>query len=405
MTEAIALPKDLKKFAGRIYDVDSHEMMAAQTWVDCFGSDVKEIADAVIDTSLPWQQDNNSHNVPDFTGDVMEITPALMNVKGPPAPGAFDISRRIEVMDAMGVGKQLMFPTGLGGWAMTLLMHHEYDPGMLSGIKGDRRAKAAGWLRTYNDWLLSKAKVSDRIRPVPTLLGDTVADLMAEARRMIDAGIRAVMLPASVAPGGRSPAHPDLEPFWTLLEEARCVPVLHLGSEGKFFEPMKVWRDAPAFEGYRSLGEFSSDPWYTAMVYVPAQNFVQTMVLGGVFVRHPDLSLGVIEIGAYWVGQMIRTMNLWFNVLKSMGVPGKTLPEPPSEYLKRHVRFSVFPWEDLAGYVENDGMEDVICFASDYPHLEGGHDMIAQMYNRLEHCSPDVIEKFFTRNAAPLFPD
>ena len=88
-----------------------------------------------------------------------------------------------------------------------------------------------------------------------------------------------------------------------------------------------------------------------------------------------------------------------------MGIPGKTLPEPPSEFLKRHVRFSVFPWEDLAGYVENDGMEDMICFASDYPHLEGGHDMINQMYQRLAHCSPEVIEKFFVHNAAPLFPD
>jgi len=46
----------------------------------------------------------------------------------------------------------------------------------------------------------------------------------------------------------------------------------------------------------------------------------------------------------------------------------------------------------------------VICFASDYPHLEGGHDMINQMYRRLEPCGPDVIEKFFTKNAAPLFP-
>jgi predicted TIM-barrel fold metal-dependent hydrolase len=405
MPDAIALPQPLQPYAGRIFDTDSHEMMPAQTWVDVFGSEVKEIADAVAATSTPWQQDNNSHNVPDYAGDVMEITPALMDIKGPPAPGAFDIARRTDVMDAMGVSKQLMFPTGLGGWSMTLLMIHEFDPGMLSAIKGDRKAKATRWLNIYNDWLLDQTKLSDRIRPVPTLIGETVPDLMAEARRMIDAGIRAVMLPASMAPGGRSPAHPDLEPFWALLEEARCVPVLHLGSEGKFFEPIKVWHDAPAFEGYRSLGEFSSDPWYTAMTYVPAQNFVQTMVLGGVFVRHPELTLGVIEIGAYWVGQMLKTMNLWFNVLQGMGVPGKTLPEPPSEFLKRHVRFSVFPWEDLASYVENDGMEDVICFASDYPHLEGGKDMINQTYQKIAPFGPDMIEKFYIRNAEPLFPD
>lgn len=401
--DAIALPKPLARFSGKLLDTDSHEMMPAQKWVDTFGSEVKEIADAVIEHSLPWEKNNNSHNVPGYQGDVMEITEALLDVKGPPAPGAFDLNRREDVMDAMGVSQQLMYPTGLGGWAMTLLMQDRYDHNFLPTIQGDRSAKALRWLRTYNDWFLNTTTVSDRIRPVPTLVGETVDELMAEARRMIDAGIRAVMLPPALPPGGRSPAHPDLDALWTLFEETDCVPTLHLGSEGKFFETMKVWRDAPIFEGYRNVGEFSSDPWYTSMVHVPAQNFIQTMVTGGVFLRHPRLRLGVIELGAYWVAPMMRNLDMWHSTLISLAVQGKRLPEQPSEYIKRHIRFSVFPWEDLAGYVA-DGMEDVICFATDYPHLEGGRDSINEMYKRLEPCGWEVMEKFFVRNAEPLFP-
>lgn len=405
MDGAIALPPELQTFAGRIVDVDTHEMTPAQKWVELYGPEVKELADAVIVHSLPHDQDSNSHNVPDFAADDMEITAALMNVKGPKAPGAVDLSRRLDVMDAMGVKCQLMYPTGLGGWSMTLLMWDKFDPKFLAHVKDDRSAKAAKWLATYNEWLLPKAKLSDRIRPVPTLLGDTVADLMAEAHKMLDAGIRAVMLPPAVLPGGKSPAHPDLEPFWALMEEADCVVTLHLGSEGKLFENMKGWRDTPVFEGYRDVGEFSVDPWYTSMVHLPAQNFVQTMILGGVFVRHPDLRVGVIELGAYWVGPMMENMDLWYRMLAGMSIAGKRLPEPPSAYLKRNVRVSVFPWEDLGSYLDRYGLEDVICFASDYPHLEGGKDMINAMYKKIAPFGPAMIEKFFVTNGAFLLPD
>ena len=242
MTEAIALPGELQAFAGRICDVDSHEMMPAQIWRDTFGPEVGELADAVIRHSTPWEQDVNSHNVPNYAGDVLEVTGDLMSLKGPVAPGAVDVSRRIEVMDAMGVRRQLMYPTGLGGWSMTLLMSDKFDPKMLPSITEDRGGKAAKWLQTYNEWILTTARISDRVRPTPTLIGNTVEDLMREARRMLAAGIRAVMLPAALPPGGRSPAHPDLEPFWTMMEEAECTVTLHLGSEGKFFEPMACGR-------------------------------------------------------------------------------------------------------------------------------------------------------------------
>ena len=128
------------------------------------------------------------------------------------------------------------------------------------------------------------------------------------------------------------------------------------------------------------------------------------MVLGGVFVRHPSLRFGVIELSAYWVGSMLRTMDLWHESLKGFGIEGKRLPEPPSHYVKSNVRFSVFPWEDLAAYVA-EGLEDVICFASDYPHLEGGKDMIRTMYGKIAPSGPAVIEKFFVTNGQFLLPD
>ena len=42
----------------------------------------------------------------------------------------------------------------------------------------------------------------------------------ANARKMIDQGIRAVWLMSSVPPGGVSPAHSSLDPLWSLLADA-----------------------------------------------------------------------------------------------------------------------------------------------------------------------------------------
>ncbi|AMK19598.1 MULTISPECIES: amidohydrolase family protein [Sphingobium] len=405
MVDAIALPPALQALAGRIVDVDSHEMIPAQQWVEYFGTGVSELADAWIASSVTDKEDKNSSNVPDYAGDVIEITDTIMNVKGTKAPGAVDMARRLEVMDAIGVNRQLMFPTSVGIWAVTLLMHDKYDPNLLSAITGDRAGKAKAWLKCYNAWMVDEAKKSDRIRPVPPLISETIDELMSGAHALVDAGIRAIWLPAGALPGGKSPAHPDLEPFWTLMEERDCVVTLHLGTEGKLLESLKGWRDAPSFEGYRTLAEFSTDPWYLSNMHLAAQNFLQTMVLGGVFVRHPNLRVGVIEVGAYWVGPMMETMDLWYRNLGAFGKRHDALAELPSSYIKSNVKVSVFSFEDIGSYIERYGLEDVICFATDYPHVEGGPDMINAMYKKVEKFGNDVVEKFFVKNGEFLFPD
>ena len=113
----------------------------------------------------------------------------------------------------------------------------------------------------------------------------------------------------------------------------------------------------------------------------------------------------MIELGAYWVRSMLRAMDTWYASMRSFGIAGKRLPEPPSAYVRRNVRFSVFPWEDLASYIQGEGLADVICFASDYPHLEGGRDMINTMYHKIAPLGSEAVEKFFVTNGQWLLPD
>ena len=60
MRDPIALPRPLRSLAGRITDTDSHEMIPAQLWESTFGPEVKELADALMNTDITDAHDKSS---------------------------------------------------------------------------------------------------------------------------------------------------------------------------------------------------------------------------------------------------------------------------------------------------------------------------------------------------------
>ena len=215
------------------------------------------------------------------------------------------------------------------------------------------------------------------------------------------------MLLAGEPPGGRSPAHPDLDPLWARLAEADAAVTVHIGSEGGLMAST-AWRDAPAFEGYKVSGEFTGDPWSRASLHLAAQNFTMTMILGGVFDRHPRLRFGVIELGAHWLGPLAEMLDLWADHsggLSRQHVDGSVLAHRPSDYLRTNVRVTPFVFEPVDVYLDRDDIADVPRFSTDYPHVEGGSDPLAAFQARLAGFGPDVVEKFFVTNGEWLLPD
>ena len=403
MLDPVALPHEVRALAGRIIDTDSHEMIPAQLWVETFGPECRELAEAFTNSDITDAEDKNASNIPDYPGDILPIDETIVNIKGARAPGAKDINRRLDVMDAMGISRQLMYPTSVGLWAAVLLCAHE-DPLLLRNIQGDRPAKAKAMITEYNKWMMQEAKRSPRILPVPPVCGDTVEELTSMTRELLEAGIKAIWMPAGLAPGGKSPAHPDLDAYWKMLVDYDCVVTAHVGTENKFSAPHAVWRDAPAFEGYRALGEISTDPWYLSHMHIPVQSFLMTMITGGVFVRHPKLRVLITELGAYWVGPMMESMDIWHRNLGAFAPHDQALKVMPSTFVKSNIRVAPFSFEDVATYIERYGLEDVLCFSSDYPHVEGGKDALRAFYNNIAHLGPAVVEKFFVTNAEFALP-
>lgn len=401
---------------GRINDVDSHEMIPINLWPTCFGDIGGMLVTLLRDPAATSLADMLRDLDVDTDVDERPITYETVwqhrgwERQGALAPGAIDLRRRLDVLDFMGVKRQQVFPS----FALIGLTIAQCGPGYIATMVGEDAAKSLDsaqfktigkmMFRAYNDWAIEQTNVDDdRLRLVAVIPTADFNEMMAETERVIAGGVRSLWIPASVPPGGKSPADRAIGPFWSLCEAANVTVQLHLGFES--FMQTDVWGHIPEFQvhAFRSL-EFTADPWTLATVHMAPANFLTTMILGGVFERHPQLRFGVIECGAYWLGPLAETLDMWAKVsLKQRQLQG-VLSVPPSTYLARNVRVTPFLFEPIASYFERYGLEDVFCYGSDYPHPEGGKSQIEVFGDALAPLGGHVMEKFFVTNGDLLMP-
>lgn len=401
------LPEAIANLAGEINDIDAHEVVPTSLWVQEFGEDVRMIADAMFAANAKAGDDKKfvMGTVRDADDTPIDAT-SVWQTKMQMAPGAWDMQRRLDVMDFTGIRRQILFP---GSMALRSMMIHARadDPTCFPFLTGDRRLLAARAVTAYNQWCVKIGRNTDRLRPAAILFADSPEELYASAKDLIAQGVRGLMLPTGRPPGGYSPAHPALDPLWDLLSSSGTPLFAHIGADDDFIRS-HTWGDAPAFEGWRVGDEFKLDPWTLSTIHLGVQNFITVMVLGGVFERFPRLFMSCNEFGAHWVGPLAENMDLWQHNQPFASERGVSyLKMKPSEYLRRNLRVAPFYFEDVGLYIERHGLEDVFCYGSDYPHFEGGKDPIGDMVRSLEAhgLGERVMRKFFVENARVIFSD
>jgi predicted TIM-barrel fold metal-dependent hydrolase len=136
--------------------------------------------------------------------------------------------------------------------------------------------------------------------------------------------------------------------------------------------------------------------------YFAPENFLASMILGGVFDRHPRLRFGVIECGAGWIGPLMERMELFVDMFAET----RKLKRRPHEYLNDHVRVTPFVGEPVRQHFERyPQLSNVYCFSTDYPHVEGGQHAKQTFYEEIEPLGDEIIQKFFRSNAELLLRD
>ena len=73
----------------------------------------------------------------------------------------------------------------------------------------------------------------------------------------------------------------------------------------------------------------------------------------------------------------------------------------PSDFVKRQIRVTPYPSEDVGWIIEQSG-DDICLFSSDYPHVEGGRNPIKRFEASLASLSEAQKQRFYYDNFVDL---
>jgi uncharacterized protein len=278
---------------------------------------------------------------------------------------------RIKDMDDEGTDTHFLIPT-----AWTSLVGHD-DPSLEIGIIRAYHRHSADFCGQHPDRLKSMIVASAR-------------DVEAAVREIREWGRSRWAVAVMPLVTKDIPAdHPDLEPIWRAADE-HDLPIVHHSF---------TWTP-PYFPGYADLwdniflGRLASHPW-------GAMRFIAAVIGGGIMDRFPNLRVGTLECGFGWLPFWGRRMD------EQYAYVGSTAPlrMKPSEYLTSGRYFcSVERHEgpDMYDMVTRFLGDDVLMYASDYPHSECQFPETVNNFLAWD-IKPEARQKLMAGNASRLF--
>jgi uncharacterized protein len=310
----------------------------------------------------------------------------IMNRKNFAATGSFVAEDRPRALELLGFASQLLFNT----FHNRRLRDWEHS--------GDLEL-AIGAARAHNLGMVEFCSVDPRLLPscyVPLADIDRAAALAAEA---IEMGAAALLV-ASGCPPGHSPSHVGLDAVWAAASEAGIPVVFHVGGAGDLIDPSYFRNGLPVPPDFHGGEENFRSVDYMGIPGPPAQTLA-TLIFDGVLERFPDLRIGVIEQGAVWVPSWMRQMESAIEAFGRHEERLHVLSLRPSEYVRRQVRFTPYPTEDVGWIIAQAGAE-ICLFSSDYPHVEGGRRPIERFERSLEGTADPARRAFYHDNFVDL---
>ena len=184
--------------------------------------------------------------------------------------------------------------------------------------------------------------------------------------------------------------HPDLEPIWQAAQEHDLAVVHHSNTWNPPYFPayLDLWDNI-------FLGRLASHPW-------GGMRFMAAFIGAGIMDRYPRLRMGILECGFGWLPFWARRMD------EQAAYVGGVAPlqHAPSEYLTSGRFFCTIErheGEDLFNFVTSVLGDDVLMYASDYPHSECQFPDSVDNILRWSSLKPDTRRKLLWDNAARFY--
>ena len=251
-------------------------------------------------------------------------------------------------------------------------------------------------LQSANSWLADTcASSSGRLLPVAALDYTDIDWAVGELTRMRAHGSRIFLIPAYPV-AGVPPIHPSWDRLWSAATDLGMAPMLHTGFEHMRFDP--GWANTGGdVTLLRQLGG--------AHRHVAPMTLLNGMVYGGVFEKHPKLTVLLAEVGVGWLPFLYREIDDRISPTAQLFLGKWSLPLKPSEYLARNVRATPLNGgnDQPLPRIMEELPEDMIVFSSDFPHFEGFADPASHYAETLAGVSQSRRDRFFGGAASDIY--
>ena len=317
-----------------------------------------------------------------FRGQIPEgVDPRTLTQVEPISPAYRDRKARLAKMDDQGLAAALLFPTLGCGVEQAL----RYDiPATVASLSAFNRWLDDDWGFSYNERVIAAPMIS---------LADVDAAIH-EIDWALGRGARVVHVrPAPVptgGPKGRSLGDKAHDPVWARLAEANLPVAFHLGDSGYNAMLGAPWGGAEDFAPFR-------EPDVLGQLIIGDRAIHDTMaslIVHGVFKRHPGLRVASIENGSDWVYPLVKGLKKLANRAPQMFV------EDPLDTVREHIWVTPYYEEDVRKLADTIGITQVL-FGSDWPHGEGLADP-ASFVDELTDFTSEEVQRIMRDNCTEL---
>jgi uncharacterized protein len=299
--------------------------------------------------------------------------------------GSYDVKARLQEMDAMGVWGQICFQNG----GVT-------QAGSLVSLGDEQLALTI--LQMFNDACADRMKQSgDRINCMASLPYWDKDLLNKEVRRIVDLGIRGIVMPdrPERLSSGFLGADGKISPFWEEVFEvcnATGVPMnFHLNAA--LDADSAIWDN---------LGFDQRLPIHAMLHHMGTCATMANFMVSGLLDKYPRLKVGLIESGAGWAPFVLEALTHQLEEFRTAENRGLELT--PKEYFRRH--FWVTFWFET--YAPKRMLEEIgvdrLLFETDFPHptslYPGVQDKLVETLGGYDYPTR---KRILERNAAELY--
>jgi uncharacterized protein len=377
-----------------IVDADTHLIETADLWTSRAPASLKARVPQVseIDGTATWVMDGNVLGRAYIGGvirrdgakietDVAYSEWGLEDIHA----GAYDLTARLDVMDAAGISAQVAFPNnlGLGGQSVARA--------------SSDRALLDACVEIYNDFGAEvQERTGNRILPMAVMPAWSVEACVREAQRAHALGLRGINITSDPSDQGAPDlAHPAWDPLWSTCAGLGLPVHFHIGNSDttmSFYDTYSWGSNSQALKW--AIGGM--------MLFIGNARSIVNIIASGMLERHPELQIVSVESGVGWIPFVVEALH--YEMAENSPRDLAKLSLTPLEYFQRQIYATTwFERADIAYVVERLG-EDRIMFETDFPHPTCLYpEPLKNAAENLQTLKPSAREKILSQNAKRLY--